>query len=84
MNQEIIARGRNAKRVLDMPEFQMLTDEVRTEIFNRFRKTNVVDREEREEIHRIMYACDLFIARLEKYVAQAETEIAVSSHENDA
>lgn len=84
MNQEIIARGQNAKRVLEMPEFKMLADEVRTEIFDRFRKTNVNDRSEREEIHRIMYACDLFVDRLEKYVSQAETEIAMAEQKPDA
>lgn len=84
MNQEIITRGQNAKRVLDMSEFQMLADEVRTEIFDRFRKTNVMDREEREETHRIIYAFDLFVARLEKYVSKAEAEIAIAGHVPDA
>lgn len=84
MNQEIITRGQNAKRVLEMPEFKMLADEVRTEIFDRFRKTNVMDREEREETHRIMYAFDLFVTKLEKYVSQAESEIAIAGHVPDA
>ncbi|XUY28549.1 hypothetical protein RMR21_015645 [Agrobacterium sp. rho-8.1] len=84
MNQEIIARGQNAKRVLDMPEFKSLTEEVQTELFGQFRKTNVNDRSEREEIHRVIYACDLFVARLEKYVSQAETEIAMANQVPDA
>ncbi|MGV1751535.1 hypothetical protein [Agrobacterium sp. CG674] len=84
MNQEIIARGQNAKRVLALPEFKALVDEVQTELFDQFRKTNVNDRSEREEVHRIVYACDLFIHRLEKYVALAEDEISHSQQVPDA
>lgn len=81
MNREIIARGEQAKRVLELPEFQQMVKEVENEIFDRFRKTNVSDRAEREEIHRIMYACDLFVNRLNKYVTQAETEIKLAEQE---
>lgn len=83
MDKKIIARGEQARRVLDMPEFQQMVKEVENEIFDRFRKTNVSDSQEREDIHRIMYACDLFVNRLNKYVTQAVTEIKLAEQEPD-
>lgn len=84
MNQETIARGQNAKRVLDMPEFKATIEEVRKEIFDQFRKTNVGDAEQREDLHKIAYACDLFVARLQKYAEQAEFEIKSAEQQQDA
>ncbi|MDR6757207.1 hypothetical protein J2Y48_002503 [Mycoplana sp. BE70] len=84
MNQEIIARGQNAKRVLDMPEFKATIEEVRKELFDQFRKTNVADSEQREDLHKIMYACDLFVSRLQKYVEAGEFEVNSSQQQEDA
>ncbi|WVT74012.1 hypothetical protein QM996_02540 [Sinorhizobium chiapasense] len=84
MNQEIIALGQNAKRVLEMAEFKATIEEVRKELFDQFRKTNVSDVDQREDLHKVMYACDLFVARLEKYVETAESEIALSKQQPDA
>lgn len=79
MNYEIITRGQNAKRVLETPEFKSTLDEVRRDIFDQFKRTNVMERSEREEIHRIAYAVDMLVAKLEKYWEIAEYEIKVHS-----
>lgn len=80
MNHELVARGRNAKRVLDLPEFKNAIGEVQKDIFEQFKRTNVMDAEAREELHRVAYAVDLFVAKLEKYHAEAEYEIKSSEH----
>lgn len=84
MNQATIARGQNAKRVLDMPEFKATIEEVRNELFDQFRKTNIADTEQREDLHKVMYACDLFVSRLQKYSEQADFEIKSAEHNPDA
>lgn len=84
MNQEIVTRGQNAKRVLEMPEFKATIDEVRKELFDQFRKTNVSDAEQREDLHRVMYACDLFVSRLQKYVEQSDFEIKLEEQRESA
>lgn len=78
MNFELVARGQNAKRVLDLPEFKNAIGEVQKDIFDQFKRTNVMDADKREELHRVAYAVDLFVAKLEKYHAEAEYEIKSS------
>ncbi|GAA5657124.1 hypothetical protein Brsp06_03498 [Brucella sp. NBRC 13694] len=75
MNKEKIARGQQAKRILDMPEFQEITNEVRKDLFDQFRKTNVSNTEERERIHQIAYAFDLLDKQLQQYVSEAVFEL---------
>nr|WP_278422752.1 hypothetical protein [Brucella anthropi] len=75
MNKEKITRGQQAKRILDMPEFQAISNEVRKDLFDQFRKTNVGNTEERERIHQIAYAFDLLDKQLQQYVSEALFEL---------
>ncbi|MFW7357473.1 MAG: hypothetical protein ACODTL_16135 [Brucella sp.] len=75
MNREKITRGQQAKRILDMPEFQAISNEVRKDLFDQFRKTNVSNTEERERIHQISYAFDLLDKQLQQYVSEALFEL---------
>lgn len=75
MNKEKITRGQQAKRILDMPDFQAITNEVRKDLFDQFRKTNVSNIEERERIHQIAYAFDLLDKQLQQYVSEAVFEL---------
>lgn len=83
MNQEIIERGNNARTVLELPAFKAIRAEIEHEIFMRFRNTDVMDRSEREEVHRIMYAFDLLLDRLGKFVEAGEAEIKIAEHTPD-
>lgn len=80
MNQEIIERGNNARIILNLPAFQAVCGYIESEIFKEFRDTDVMDRSKREEVHRIMYAFDVLLDRLSKYVDKADAEIAIAEH----
>ena len=80
---QIIAKGQKAELLLSIPEFNELTQYIETEIFNRFRKTNVSDIEEREKIHTAMYGIDLFRKRIEKYIESAKVEISKINNNNN-
>ncbi|MGO1160846.1 hypothetical protein ACTOV4_02685 [Brucella sp. C7-11G] len=75
MKQQKITRGQQAKRILDMPEFQAITNEVRKDLFEQFRTTNFGNSEDRERIHQISYAFDLLEKQLQKYVSEALYEL---------
>lgn len=77
--QDIIARGQDAKRVLEMPEFKNTLEEVRLDIFNQFKRTTMLQVEEREAIHGIACALDMFVAKIEKYWSTAEYEMKLNA-----
>ena len=84
MNQDIINRGQAAKRILDNPEFTSTLDHVEKDIFGQFRRLNVSDTEKREDLHKLIYAMDLFVAKLKTYVVDAEIELTRETSIPDA
>jgi len=79
MNQEIIARGENARRVLDNPDFKQLLTDIKRHLFDKFSATNTIDVEERENLHKLTLACNLLEMRGRKFIEYADTEIALDA-----
>ena len=75
MNEEMIARGQNAERVLETNEFKQLVDDVRRDVFEQFVKTNVGDAKIREELHGIVYSLDLLLLKANKYANDYKFEL---------
>jgi len=73
---EIIGRGDNARHVLKLPEFATTMEAVKADLFKQFTQTNVAQVDDRENLHKIAYALDLFVKKLEAYVQQADYELA--------
>ncbi|QRM54740.1 hypothetical protein [Sinorhizobium sp. BG8] len=84
MNREIIERGQTAKRLLESPEWKACLEYLDRDLIAQFRKTNVNEVNEREDIHKVMYWSDLFSDRLSKYVEKAETEVNIYQHKSGA
>ncbi|EXL04379.1 hypothetical protein BG46_25235 [Brucella anthropi] len=80
MNQEIIARGENARRVLDNPDFKQLLTDIKRELFDQFSGTNTIETQEREDLHKLALACNLLEMRGRKFIEKADTEIALDAH----
>lgn len=80
MKQEIIARGENARRVLENPDFIQLLTDIKREMFDQFAGTNTLQIEERENLHKLALACNQLILRGQKYIQYADTEIALDAH----
>ena len=76
MDEEIIKRGRNAKTVIDLPEFKLVSEAVKLDIFNQFSKTNPNDDETRKSLHQVIYGLQLLEKKLSGYVQQGAYEEA--------
>ncbi|SCX36030.1 hypothetical protein [Agrobacterium rosae] len=81
---DIIARGKNAERVLEIPELSQTLEAIRMDLFDQFRRTNIVEVEAREDLHRISYALDLFEKKIASYVSQMKFELDKADRLNDA
>lgn len=66
---EVLRLSEAASRLKDNADFNLITSEIRKELFASFSKTNVPDVEAREEIHRLSYTLDLIEKRMEKYIS---------------
>lgn len=76
MSREIIQKGEWADQVLKNPAYASAIDDMKIEIFNEFRKTELSDVDKREDIHRLMRAADIFEAQLLKRINNMVAEKA--------
>ncbi|MDA5241139.1 hypothetical protein EXN32_21935 [Agrobacterium tumefaciens] len=67
--EEVTERAQQAKRLLDNDDFSAIIDNIKSDIFDQFCGTNVLDAERREEIHKVSYAVDLLRKKIEAYIA---------------
>lgn len=79
---DIIARGKNAERVLEIPEFKDTLAAIRMDLFNQFTRTNVSETEVREDLHRVAYGLDLFEKKVNSYVSEMKFELDKAERQN--
>lgn len=73
---EKIARGDNAKRLLEAPMFIGVVEELLAESFGAFCATDPLDDDVRESLHSDVRAIHRIKARLEYFVNDATMEVA--------
>lgn len=67
--EEVTERAQQAKRLLDNDDFGAIIGCIKSDIFDSFCGTNVLDTERREEIHKVSYAVDLLRKKIEAYIS---------------
>lgn len=67
--EEVTERAQQAKRLLDNDDFNTIIGCIKSDIFDSFCQTNVLDTERREEIHKVSYAVDLIRKKIDGYIA---------------
>lgn len=67
-----LALGVEADKFLSTPIFGHAVEEIRADLFKRFRKTEFKDREERDEIWRQMNSLDDILSKLERVVRDGQ------------
>ncbi|XUY25849.1 hypothetical protein RMR21_009550 [Agrobacterium sp. rho-8.1] len=66
--QEIMDRADRAKRLRENEDFIAITEAVKADLFRQFCTTNVLNREAREELHKISYAIELMRKKIDDYI----------------
>jgi hypothetical protein len=82
INQEVVDLGSKAKRIRDNQDFKDVVEHIYEKMFRQFRKTNIANAAEREDLHKLTYAVEYFEHTIQKMVEAAEYEI--KTHEDDA
>lgn len=67
--EEVTERAQQAKRLLDNDDFVAIIECIKSDIYDSFCQTNILDTERREEIHKVSYAVDLIRKKMDGYIA---------------
>lgn len=67
--EEVTERAQQAKRLLDNDDFVAIIECIKSDIYDSFCQTNILDTERREEIHKISYAVDLIRRKIDGYIS---------------
>lgn len=62
----IIQKGERAEQVLKNPVFEEAMQGMKMRVFDELRKTNLDDMDQREHLHKLMRAGDIFESELKK------------------
>jgi len=67
--EEVTERAQQAIRLLDNDDFVAIIECIKSDIYDSFCQTNILDTERREEIHKISYAVDLIRKKMDGYIS---------------
>lgn len=74
MNIDKKTRSQAAKVVCNLPEFKILIEEVKRELFLEWGRTNAGQTDDREALHRIVCGIDNFVVKAEKYANETDID----------
>ncbi|MCZ7926190.1 hypothetical protein [Agrobacterium pusense] len=78
--EQTLARAQRAETIINLPEYKMLMDEIKEELFAKFSNTKIDAVEERENIHKVMHGVTYFDKKLNSYI----DAVKVMNAHNDA
>lgn len=76
MNDQVIALGQKAHMFMEYPEYQVVMDAIRGDLFQQFSRVSPLEQDTIKELHTLAYAMNLFEKKLSGYVENAKHEVA--------
>ncbi|MCZ7936668.1 hypothetical protein [Agrobacterium salinitolerans] len=83
INQAVVDLGLKAKRVQENQDLKDVLEHIYADLFKQFRKSNIRDMEEREDLHKLAYAVEYLEHKIAKYIEAGEHEIKTKAEVDD-